>query len=341
VPQDQRPPLPFPGQFRLELQPQKLLWGVLGLLIVATALTCVYQVPANSQGLVQRFGAFLELTNPGLQFKFPLGIDRVTILEVSRQQKLEFGFATEGATNPYQFSEDRWSQEAEKDMVTGDLNSAVVEWVVQYSISDAKNYVFNFRDPAKTLRDLSEAVMREVVGDRTVDEVLTIGRTEMEITAVSRLKELVNGLHMGVSIDQIQLRNVAPPPQVKTSFDEVNSAKQQRESLINQASGEYNKVIPEARGIAEQKIMSATGYATKRINEAEGDATRFNSVLAEYSKAPEVTRKRLFLETMAEILPTIPGKVIIDDKAPQFLPMMPLRQSTPVYQQQPQTNPGQ
>ncbi len=324
----------------MELQPQKLLWGVLGLILTVGAFTCVYQVPANSQGVVQRFGAFLETTNPGLQFKLPLGIDRVTIIEVARQQKLEFGFGTEGATNAYQYSDDRWSQELEKDMVTGDLNSAIVEWVVQYSIADPRNYIFNFRDPAKTLRDLSEAVMREVVGDRTVDEVLTIGRTEMEITAVSRLKELVSSLHMGVNIDQIQLRTVSPPLQVKTSFDEVNSAKQQRESLINMASGEYNKVIPEARGLAEKNIMTATGYATKRINEAEGDAARFNAVLAEYKKAPEVTRKRLFLETMAEILPTIPNKVILDDKAPQFLPMMGLRQSAPVYQQ-PQTPPGQ
>jgi modulator of FtsH protease HflK len=205
---------------------------------------------------------------------------------------------------------------------------AVVEWVVQYHIENARDYLFQFRDPGKTLRDLSESVMREVVGDRTIDEVLTVGRQEMEVRALERLQTSVNQLSMGVLIDQVQLRNVNPPPPVQASFDEVNRAQQEKEQMINQANGEYNRSVPRARGEAEQKISAADGYATKRVNEAEGDATRFVAQLSEYEKAPEVTRKRLYLETMREVLSTIPGKVILDDSAPQFLPFLSLPYKT-------------
>ena len=325
---DQLPSLPFPSELKLP-DPSKLIGLAVVLLVVYGVFSSFYQVPANSEGVVQRFGAFVKTTKPGLQFKLPFGIDTVQIVEVQRQQKLEFGFGTRGGSNPYQFSEDRYTQEAEKDMVTGDLNSAIVEWVVQYQISDPYHYVFNFRDPAKTLRDLAEAVMREIVGDRTVDEVLTIGRTEMEIAALARMRMLVSSLEMGVNVDQVQLRQVAPPPPVRSSFDDVNRARQEKEQLINQADGEYNKVIPKASGEAEQKIAAAEGYANKRVNEAEGDASRFNALLAEFKKAPEVTKKRIYLETMGDILSATPGKVIIDERAPQFLPMMPLRQNAP------------
>jgi len=210
-------------------------------------------------------------------------------------------------------------------MVTGDQNTAVVEWVVQYHIEDAAAYIFHFRDPAKTLRDLSEAVMREVVGDRTIDEVLTIGRQEMEVQSLERLRDMVNQLGIGITIDQIQLINVNPPPPLQASFDEVNRAQQEREQLINRANGEYNRAVPRARGEAQQRISAAEGYATKRVNEAEGDANRFVAVLTEYEKAPDVTRKRLYLETMSEVLSAIPGKVILDESAPQFLPLLNLK----------------
>jgi membrane protease subunit HflK len=190
-------------------------------------------------------------------------------------------------------------------------------------------YVFNFREPLPTLRDLSQAVMREVVGDRTVDEVLTIGRQEMEVKCAERLRELVAALNMGVRIDQIQLGNINPPDDVQASFSDVNRAKQEKESAINAASGNYYQIIPKARGEAEQKVKGAEGYAAKRVNEAEGDAARFKSVLAEYLKAPEVTKKRLYLETMGEVLSQVPGKIILDEKASSFLPLMNLRQAEP------------
>jgi membrane protease subunit HflK len=316
----------------------------LGMMLLALALGSVvsafYQVPINSEAIVQRFGRFVEITQPGLHFKLPWGIDQVTLVETKRQLKLEFGYATRGATNPHQYAYDTNEMEAERNMVTGDLNAAVVEWVVQFHISDPKAYAFEFVDPQATLRDISESVMREVVGDRTIDEVLTVGRQEMEVRALERLQTIASTLGMGIHIDQIQLGNVNPPSEVKDSFDEVNRAQQQREASINQASGEYNRVIPEAKGKAEQSISQAEGYATERVNRAQGEVSRFNAILTEYEKAPEVTRTRIYIETLSEVLPQIPGKVIVDDSLPQFLPLMQLRQPAPAARSAPASNSG-
>lgn len=317
-------PPAFPFQGQLSFNPAQVLLGLAGLLLVTGVLSSFYQVPAESVAVVQRFGKYLDTAQPGLNFKLPFGIDRVTLLETRRQLKLEFGYASPGATNEFQSNPDRQAQALEKNMVTGDLNAAVVEWVVQFTIADAREYLFHFLAPQQTLRDISESVMREVVGDRTIDEVLTVGRQEIEARAFERLNELTRNLKMGIVVDQVQLGNVNPPTEVKNSFDEVNRAQQEKESAINAASGEYNRVIPEARGKAEQSISQAEGYATKRVNEAEGDATRFTALLVEYQKAPEVTRQRLYLETLAEILPGLSGKVIVDDRLPQFLPLLNL-----------------
>jgi membrane protease subunit HflK len=180
------------------------------------------------------------------------------------------------------------------------------------------------REPGPTLRDLSESVMREVVGDRTVDEVLTIGRQGIETDAIAKLTGLVQELKMGLRVQQVQLKNVHPPTPVQRSFDEVNRAQQEREQMINQANGEYNKVVPRASGEAERKLRDAEGYALKRVNEAEGDVARFRALLEQYEKAPEVTRRRLYLETMADVLPKLGGKIILDEDAKQFLPLMNL-----------------
>lgn len=319
---------PFPNAPQLRIHPRGILIGIVALFLLIGIYSGIYQVPANSVAVVQRFGAFSKTVPPGLHFKLPWGIDFATVVEVERQQKLEFGTATHGATNFYQYT-DYEEQQREKNMVTGDLNAVLVEWEVQYHVEDPVAYLFNFREPLATLRDLAEAVMREVVGDRTVDEVLTIGRQEMEQKALERLRSLVDTLKMGLRIDLIQLGNVNPPALVKASFNEVNSAQQERESAINQASGEYNRVVPRARGEAVQKTSAAEGYAAKRINEAEGDATRFNALLAEYQKAPEVTKKRIYLETMTEVLPNVPSKIVLDDKASSFLPLLNLRQPAP------------
>jgi membrane protease subunit HflK len=291
-------------------------------LIAVLCLTSYYTVPADSEGVVLRFGKFLKTVEPGLHFKLPFLIDRVTVLPTRRQLKLEFGFTTPGLlTNPIQASEE---PDQEKSMVTGDLNAALVEWVVQYRIEDPRQYLFDVRSPGETLRDLSEAAMREVVGDRTVDELITIGRQEIEVEALSRMQELSRRYHLGIRADQVQLKNVNPPSQVQASFNEVNRAQQDRENAINIANGEYNKVVPKAKGEADQKIRAAEGYRFKRVNEAEGDVAAFTAVLQQYVKAPEITRKRLYLETMSEILPQTGQKIIVDEALRQLLPILPL-----------------
>ena len=291
------------------------------LLLVVLGWTSGYTVQAESEGVVLRFGKFLKTVEPGLHFKLPFGIDRVTVLPTRRQLKLEFGFITPGYTNPDQPGKD--AQE-ERSMVTGDLNAALVEWVVQYRIEDPKQYLFDVRNPGQTLRDLSEAAMREVIGDRTVDEVITIGRQDIEISALARMQELAKRYMLGVRVDQVQLKNVNPPSEVQASFNEVNKAQQDRENAINIANGDYNEAVPRARGQADQMIRAAEGYRFKRVNEAQGDVASFNAVLVEYVKAPEITRTRLYLETMGDVLPAIGQKIIIDDSMRNLLPILPL-----------------
>ena len=295
-------------------------------LLAAGLARGVYTVGPESVGVVQRFGRFIGTVGPGLRFKVPFGVDTVTILPVKRQLKMEFGFGSPGVTNPDQTSPE---QSRESDMVTGDLNAAHVEWVVQYEIADPEAYLFNMREPGPTLRDLAESVMREVVGDRTVDEVLTIGRQGIETDAIARLTALVQELKMGLRVQQVQLKNVHPPTAVQRSFEEVNRAQQEREQMINQANGEYNKVVPRASGEAAKEISAAEGYALKRVNEAEGDVARFRALLEQYEKAPAVTRQRLYLETMADVIPRLGGKIILDADARQFLPLMSLRPPEP------------
>ncbi|MEL7498995.1 MAG: FtsH protease activity modulator HflK [Planctomycetota bacterium] len=297
------------------------IWGVPLLLLAILAYTSIYTVEAESQAVVLRFGKYIKTVDPGLRFKLPFGMDQISVLPVKRQLKQEFGFETQGATNPTQYSSE---QEQERSMVTGDLNAATVEWIIQYRIQDPKLFLFKVRNPGETLRDISESVMRTVVGDRTVDEVITVGRQEIELEALVQLQEIVDKYELGLSIDQVQLKNVNPPKPVQPSFNEVNQAEQEREKMINVANGEYNKVVPRASGEAEQKIQAAEGYALKRVNEAEGDVSRFTAVMTEFEKAPEVTKRRIYIETMRDVVPKLGRKIIIDEKASQILPLLQL-----------------
>jgi membrane protease subunit HflK len=299
-----------------------LRWIVPGVVVLVLALTSYYTVPPDSQGVVLRFGRYSSTEEPGLHFKLPLGVDRVEVVPVRRQLKLEFGFGTPGATNSRQSRTTRSQQMEEKSMVTGDLNAALVEWVVQYHIDDAPAFLFKVREPETTLRDLSEAVMREIVGDRTVDQVITTGRQDIEDKAMLRLRVLTKEYELGVFVDQVQLKDVNPPEDVKDSFNEVNKAQQDRENMVNIANGDYNKVVPRAKGQAEQRISEAEGYKLERINEAQGNASAFDAVLVEYVKATEVTRRRLYLETMTEVIPGLSSMWIVDDSVTQLLPMV-------------------
>ena len=310
--------------------------GSSGLIVIAIILvagiflwTAYYTVPSDSVAVVQRFGKYLKDVPAGLHFKLPLGIDKATIVPVKRQLKQEFGFTTPGARDPYQGARDGTQEtRRETEMVTGDLNAALVEWVVQYRVSDPVKYLFEVREPSETLRYVSESVMREVVGDRTVDEVITIGRQEIESEALAKMQALSTKYTMGISIDQVQLKNINPPQPVQESFNEVNQAQQQKEKLINEARRDYNKVIPLAEGEKDQRIREADGYRLKRINEAEGDVARFSALFAEYSKAPEVTRRRIYIETLQGVLPDIRSKIIIDEQTRGILPFLNLDSQT-------------
>ena len=298
-------------------------------LVVVGAYTAYYTVPSDSVAVIQRFGKYLKEVPPGLHFKLPLGIDVATTLPVKRQLKQEFGFGTPGARDPYQipgYGGPDASRQArlETEMVTGDLNAALVEWVVQYRIADPSKFLFDVREPRGTLRHVSESVMREVVGDRTVDEVITVGRQDIESEALVKMQTLANKYEMGISIDQVQLKNINPPKPVQASFNEVNQAQQEKEKLINEARREYNRIIPLAEGEKDQRIREADGYRLKRINEAEGDAARFNSLLAEYIKAPEVTKRRIYIETMQEVMPKLDSKIIVDEETQGILPLLNL-----------------
>jgi membrane protease subunit HflK len=309
--------------------PGSLILVALLVLAGLLAWTGYYTVPSDSVAVVQRFGKYLKDVPAGLHFKLPLGIDAATIVPIKRQLKQEFGFTTPGARDPYQGARNGIQEtKLETEMVTGDLNAALVEWVIQYRISDPVKFLFEVRQPSETLRYVSESVMREVVGDRTVDEVITIGRQEIESEALAKMQALSTKYAMGISIDQVQLKNINPPEPVQESFNEVNQAQQEKEKLINEARRDYNKVIPLAEGEKDQRIREADGYRLKRINEAEGDAARFSALLAEYIKAPEVTRRRIYLETLQRVLPGIRSKIIIDEQTRGILPLLNLDSQT-------------
>jgi len=300
----------------------KALVGAGAIALIAFGIwTSYYTVPSDSVAIIQRFGKYRAEVSPGLHFKVPLGIDVATLVPVKRQLKQEFGFTTPGATDPFQSPVDG---RRETEMVTGDLNAALVEWVVQYRIAVPLKFLFEVREPRATLRYVSESVMREVVGDRTVDEVITIGRQEIESEALVKMQALATKYAMGISIDQVQLKNINPPGPVQSSFNEVNQAQQEKERLINEARREYNKVIPLAEGEKDQRIREADGYRLKRVNEAEGDAARFTALFTEYTQAPEVTRRRIYIETLQEVLPSIGSKIIVDGSTGSILPLLNL-----------------
>lgn len=319
----------IPNNWReLKAQIRSAMWVAIGILVIIAGYTSFYTVQADSQGIVLRFGKHVDIVDPGLRFKLPFGIDTVEIVQVEKQLKQEYGFATRGATNPTQFSPSSAERDNERNMVTGDLNSATVEWSIQYRIQDPVQFLFKVRQPEVTMRDISESAMRTVVGDRTVDEVLTVGRQEIEHEARTLMQALADRYELGLWVELVQLNNVNPPREVKASFDEVNRAQQEKEQMINVANGEYNKVIPRARGEADQRLQAAEGYRLKRVNEAEGDVSRFNALLEEYIKAPEVTKRRLYLETMGAVIPNLGKKIVIDSDAQQILPLLQLNEET-------------
>ena len=315
-----------PIQFKFPKISAGIIKITIGIVLILILLFgSIYQISPEEAGVILRFGKFVRTTGPGLHFKLPLGIERLIKVPVQRQLKMEFGFRTAKAGVRTEYIV---TPEAEKEavMLTGDLNVVVVEWIVQYKIKNPYNYLFKVRNVNDTFRYMNEAVVRKVVGDHAVDEVLTIGRAEIAGQAKEELQELCDLYEIGIDVNQLILQNVNPPDPVKPSFNEVNEALQEKERKINEAWAEYNREIPKAKGEAEQTIRGAEGYATERVNKAKGDAHRFIAVYKEYVRAPLVTRRRLYLEALEEILPKLKKKIILDERLKNLIPFLNLEE---------------
>ena len=298
----------------------KLFAGVIAFVVVASGVMgSFYTVEPDEEAVVLRFGKHLTTNGSGLHFKVPF-IDRVIKVQTQRVLQEEFGFRTANSSG----IRTRYSSQSFDDeslMLTGDLNVADVEWVVQYRISDPFKYLFKTKERTKNIRDVSESIMRRVVGDRSVTEVLTTGRVDIEIQAKKLIQEVLDKYDMGVRLDTVALQDVNPPESVKASFNEVNEAKQEQEQLINQAEKNYNEVIPKAKGEADKLISESEGYAEELINISKGDAEKFEAILLEYKKAPTITKKRIYIETMEEIYESIEDITVVDPKVKGLLPV--------------------
>ncbi|MFA5633216.1 MAG: FtsH protease activity modulator HflK [Porticoccaceae bacterium] len=300
------------------------LFIVVLVFVLAGAATAFYTVQPEEQAVVKRFGAVVDITDPGLHFKLPFGIDRIQRVASARVLKQEFGFRTESQSD----SRSRYSGadfSSESLMLTGDLNVIDVEWVVQYRIQDPIKYLYQQREPDRTLRDISESVMRRVVGNRLGSEVLTVGRVEIAQAARDEIQSIMDLYDSGLHIMTVELQDVVPPAAVQPAFNEVNEARQEQERMINEATKRANQQIPRAEGEAQRLIAEAQGYATERVNRAHGETARFRAMLREYAEVPEVTRARLYLEAMAEILPAVGQVIMVQEDHVGPLPLMNIR----------------
>ena len=305
-----------------QISGKALRWTIAVIVLIVFFFSSWFTVDPEEVGVVVRFGKYVRTVDPGLNFKWPFGVETVYKVPVQRQLKQEFGFRTLRPGVRTQYSQNRYTDESL--MLTGDLNAAQVEWIVQYRIADPYKYLFRIRNAEGTFRDINEAVMREIIGDRTVNEVLTVGRQEIATSAEVAIQKLATQYETGIKVDQVVLQDVNPPDEVKPAFNEVNEAQQEKEKMINQARSEYNKVIPKARGEAQRIIEQAHGYALERVNTAQGDVARFNALFNQYRRAKEVTKQRMYLETMNDVLQKVGRKLITDKKATGILPLFDL-----------------
>ncbi len=305
-------------------------FSVVAIVAVIVALGLLWStwftVQPEETGVVQRFGAVDRTVGPGLHFKLPVGIESVRRVPTERVLKEEFGFATAtlDAGERTRYVADKKSFKEVSLMLTGDLNVIDVQWIVQYRVEDPVRFLFQVREPRQTIRDISEAVMRRVVGNRLGSDVLTVGRVAVSTEVKAEMQKILSAYETGVRLVTVELQDVTPPDTVKPAFNEVNEARQDRERTINQAQEQANREIPKARGEATRTVTEAEGYAVARINRANGEATRFTAILTQYQRAPEVTRRRLYLESMADILPQAKALYIIDSDQKTLLPLLQL-----------------
>jgi membrane protease subunit HflK len=295
---------------------------ILVIIFLIIASSTFFTVAVEEVGVIQRFGKYVRTSQPGLNFKLPAGVEKVTKVKVRRVYKEEFGFETTSDPDRPRITEDSENMSVSL-MLTGDLNVAVVPWIVQYRIKDPYNYLFKVRDNRRLLRDMAEAAMRLVVGDRSINEVIS-KREEIAIDARNVLQGELDHAETGIGIVTIEMKKTNVPTPVQPSFNEVNQSGQEKEQMIYQAREDYNKAIPAAKGEAERTIRAAEGYALDRVNRAQGDATRFKAFYAEYAKAKDVTKRRLYLEAMKDLIPKMGPKYIVDQDQKNLLPLLNL-----------------
>ena len=319
--------MPYGGQMP-QLKPEQIRKLAVTVVIVILGLwglfSCFYTVGADSEAVVLRFGAYSDTAFPGLHFKLPFGIDRAIVVPVRKVETTEFGFRTAAAGKRTRYQRPTREQDETSTMLTGDLNIANVEWTLQYKIKDVKAYLFNVADVEGTIRDVSEAVMRKLVGDRSVDEIITIGRAELRIEARELTQQKLDGLGCGVELKELNLQDVGPPEEVKEAFNKVNTARQKKDEVINQARAQRNKEVPAARGTAKGMIKEAEAYQTQKILTATGEANAILKRNTAYMKAKRETRVRLYLETMEKILGQADRKIFIDESIKGILPHLDL-----------------
>ena len=302
----------------------RLLTGAVVLLLAIMLWSSWFTVQPEETGVVQRFGAVVRTVGPGLHFKLPYGIERVRLIPTARVLKEEFGFRSVATAPGRRTQYDSKQFKGESLMLSGDLNVIDVQWIVQYRIEDPVRYLFQIRDTPQTIRDLAEAVMRRVVGNRLGSDVLTVGRVAVSSEVKEEMQKILTNYGAGIRLVTVELQDVTPPDPVKPAFNEVNEARQDRERTINQAQEQANQQIPKARGEAARTVTEAEGYALERVNRAKGEATRFQAILDDYLRAPEVTRRRLYLEAMGAILPEAKGLYIVDADQKALVPWLPL-----------------
>ncbi len=310
----------LPQDWNFNMQDKVAYYIVMGVLALVTIFTSFYTVEPDEQAVILRLGKYVSTEESGLHLKVPFWIDQAIKVKTKLILQEEFGFRSTGSRGQRtNYSSEKFDEESL--MVTGDLNVADVEWIVQFQISDPQKYLFRVRDPNTTLRDISHAVTRRVVGDRLVTDVLTVGRAEISAEATRLLQETLDKYDIGIRIVAVKLQDVNPPESVKPSFNEVNSAKQEQEQLINQAEKNYNKIIPEAKGAAAKMISEAEGYAMSVVNRAKGDSEKLDAIIREYRKAPDVTRRRMYIDAMQDVFSRVENLTIVDEKLKGVLPI--------------------
>ncbi len=307
---------------RKSVGPAMLFWLIVLALAVAAGFSSVYVVDETENAVITRFGKYTQTVGSGLHVKLPFGIEKNYNVDIKTLRAEQFGFKTvkSGRNNEYK---NNISEESE--MLTGDLNIVDVEWVIQYKVTDPRQWLFNVYEKEQTIRDISRSVINTLVGDRAIFDVISSDRSTIQNLAQEQMNENFKALGLGINVTTVQFQNVVPPVEVQTAFEDVNKASQDMKRLINEGKEEYNKEIPKAQGEADRQIQVAEGYAAERVNMAKGDVARFNAVYDEYKRSPKATKERIYLETMAEIFGSETKPELIDSELENLVPVKNLK----------------